>query len=276
MEKILIVDFLNVAFRGMYIHSNMTYHNEKVGGLYGFCNILFSNILKHKPNAVIFAKDGKKTHTPTGLNLLYKANRSNSIDKDYFYTSLSLINEFIAKSKIGLSIQENDTEADDIIKWLCSRLIQHNIVILSNDSDLYYLLKYKNVCIQTTKNLITDKEYRQLYGFSPELHNHYLALSGGHNNLPHPTGVGHKTAIKLVQDGLKSGDIENYLLNNCKEYDVFKRTFDFIARPIVINIDILNLLSNTVCNKFDGEDYLISKCVRLSTTQKAFDILDKK
>jgi 5'-3' exonuclease len=273
-HKILLVDHYNVALRGMHVHKDMQYHGEQTGGLYGFCNILFSNIVKHQPTEIFFVKDGKKTQrsNPNALELAYKANRKQSIDKTYFNTSLSLIDEFIAKSNIGGVLQQNDVEADYIISTACEYLISP-IVILSNDSDLFGNLRFKNVVIQTHKTTMTTSRYVETYGILPVHHNAYLALCGGHNNLPHPKGMGPKKALALIKKGMDYGDVLYTISKtlSSSDYDVFCKVYDKIRgycnAPIILSDKI------TSFNRVEAEDYLISKGVRSANTKKAFDTL---
>jgi 5'-3' exonuclease len=287
-HKILLVDHYNVALRGMHVHKDMQYHGEQTGGLYGFCNILFSNIVKHQPTEIFFVKDGKKTQrsNPNALELAYKANRKQSIDKTYFNTSLSLIDEFIAKSSIGGVLQQNDVEADYIISTTCEYLTSP-IVILSNDSDLFGNLMFKNVVIQTHKTTMTASRYVETYGILPVHHTAYLALCGGHNNLPHPKGMGPKKALALIKKGMDYGDVFYTISKtlSSSDYDVFCKVHDRITRTwgkrtwgnppvsILMPTNIPPPAFKPDLNRVEAEDFLISKGVRLANTKKAFDTL---
>jgi 5'-3' exonuclease len=112
-------------------------------------------------------------------------------------------------------IKVDEMEADDIIGTLSKLWVENNkgdVIILSNDKDLYQLLGDKVTQVITKDEEITPKFLDDNYGVKPEQWADCKAIIGelGGDNYPGVPGVGKETAYKLIkQYGSLGGVFEN-------------------------------------------------------------------
>lgn len=123
-------------------------------------------------------------------------------------------------------------EADDIIGTLANQAADNGfeVVIVSGDKDLTQLVT-ENIQVDiTVKGVSNVEEYtiensKDLLGVRPDQMVDYLGLSGDpSDNIPGVTGVGHKTAIMLLE---KYGTMEN-LYEHIDEMNKSKRKENLI------------------------------------------------
>jgi len=198
--KILVIDENNILFRMLNIHQGLLFNHKRTGGLYGFVTLLTKYVNIHKPNRVVVCTDSpplirKQEYTN------YKANRK-KLDDDFFTYSIEsrkYVQEFLQDSGI-IRWGVKGYEADDLIAAICGRYWDHEIVICSNDDDLFQVLT-SSTTIQRNKGTYTQQDFQNEYGINPIEWTIVRAMCGNHNNIP-PIykGLGVKTALKIVKD----------------------------------------------------------------------------
>src|ERR1700734_2388705 len=103
-----------------------------------------------------------------------------------------------------------EVEGDDLLAMLAKTIIhldpEAEVYIHSGDKDYYQLLQYKQV--EIIKNIkdgkiqkVTASDVLQEYGVKPKNWAKYEALAGGHNNVPHISGIGSVMAKKMLENG---------------------------------------------------------------------------
>jgi len=213
MDKLLLIDSNNLLFRTLDIHRGLLFGKKRTGGIYGFVSLLSKYINLHKPTNIIVCGDSPpliRRQEYAG----YKGSRK-KLDSDYFsyvVESRNYVDNFLDE----LGIQRwhvQGYESDDLIAGICHKYWDNQIVICSNDDDLFQLLNSTTV-IQRSKDLYTEKNFETEYKINTCEWVIVKTMSGNHNDIkPLYKGLGIKTAIKILRDK----DKWNRLLNEHTE-----------------------------------------------------------
>ena len=208
MNKILLVDGNNLIFRSFYAtaYSGVIMKNSKgfpTNALYGFINMMNKIIREEKPDYILVAFDKGKTFRHDAYTE-YKAGRSD--------TPIELKQQFpVAKEVLkamGIKYAEIDNyEADDIIgtlSYLAHVDPNFDCEIISSDKDLLQLIEDDVVVrvLKSNDSFIMDRnKFVEDYGVEPIKMIDLKALMGdSSDNIPGVSGIGEKTAIKLISE----------------------------------------------------------------------------
>lgn len=196
-----VIDGSGFLFRAYYGLPELTGNDgHNVNVLYGFTSMMIG-LLMDKPDHFVIARDAGMETVRRQNFAEYKANRPSAPDdlKRQIGATQSLVEE------LGLpSYKVPGYEADDIIYTIARdrAALGDQVTIVSSDKDLKQLIS-DNICtLDTMKKLRTDpKSFREEFGFEPALMLDYLSLIGDtSDNIPGVTGIGPKTATKLIQE----------------------------------------------------------------------------
>ena len=207
MKKILLVDGNNLVFRSYYAtaYSGVIMRNSKgfpTNALYGFINMINKIIDEEKPEYMMIAFDKGKTFRHLKYEN-YKGMRMETPD--------DLKMQFPLSRKIcevlGIKYLEIDNyEADDIIGTFAKNIESMDLdaLIISSDKDLLQLITdhIKVKLLKTQGYILMDKkEFYNTYGVEPIKMIDLKALMGdSSDNIPGVSGIGEKTAIKLLSE----------------------------------------------------------------------------
>lgn len=277
--KLMLIDLNNLIYRSSYIFPNLYHEDVYTGGIFGFIKIFCSTINRLGPDRIIICDDfppykkyakGYKFDRVKDFDVMKKIEKTKEICLKFFNN----LHIFYFKNK--------GYEADDIIADICERCSDNfdEIVIASNDSDLYQLLYLKNVILYSKSSVYTLRNFQREY---PELKENryawmfYQALCGGHNGLPKIKGIGDMKARKIVQNG------------NIRDYFPIKKQLQTILKMIRLPYDEFALTENhikileTIKNKntfsstFCANIYLKQYGIIIDNSmQKAFNHLKNK
>jgi 5'-3' exonuclease len=123
----------------------------------------------------------------------------------------------------GLSIQVENCEADDIIAYVCEKITDEEVIIVSTDRDLVQLLTDNRLFHDGrtgSAEILSESDVIQKYNLIPEYwQSHWLmarAIAGDTSDgIPGIPGIGLNTAIKYVRHLLEPFDpfeLQNTLL----------------------------------------------------------------
>jgi len=186
---------------------------EMVGAVYGFAQMLLKVLGELKPThcAVAFDKKG-----PTFRHKLfheYKANRPPTPDE--LVNQVVRVKELVEAFSIPI-FEIEGYEADDILGTLSRQAAQQDIgvVIVTGDADTMQLVSpWVSVLYPKPRRSFSDTmlydeaAVSQKYGVSPERITDLKGLVGdASDNIPGVSGIGEKTAVKLIQ---QFGSIED-------------------------------------------------------------------
>ena len=208
MEKIILVDGTNLVFRSYYAtaYSGNLMKNSKgmpTNAIFGFSNMINKIILEEKPTYMVVAFDIGKTFRHEEYKD-YKAGRSETPDE--LLIQLDKCKELLECLGIKHYALQN-YEADDIIGTfarMCDNDDNFKGTIISSDKDLLQLIS-KDVDMK----LLKSKDYirynidnfKDDWQINPENIIDLKALMGdSSDNIPGVSGIGEKTAIKLLSE----------------------------------------------------------------------------
>lgn len=203
MKKTIIIDGNSLANRAFYALPYLTdTKGNPSGAVFGFVNILIKLITEEKPDGIIAAFDHAKKTFRNELFKDYKATRKE--------TPIELREQFpviknLLKEMGILVIEQEGIEADDIIGTVVKSL-KGSKIILSGDRDLLQLISQDTQVWLTIKGVsqvskIGLKELKDNYGILPEQLTDLKGLMGdSSDNIPGVSGIGEKTAHKLIEE----------------------------------------------------------------------------
>src|SRR5690625_20451 len=233
-KKLLLIDGHSIAFRAFYaLHSQISTMRNSNGlhtnALYGFHGMLDNILEKEQPTHALVAFDAGSTTFRHEFFDEYKGGRDSmpgELSEQMPYLK-DLLDGF------GLKYYElPNYEADDIIGTLANEAASkgYEVVMLSGDKDLTQLATEDVRVSITVKGVSNVEDYtpetvKELMGVRPDQIVDYLGLSGDpSDNIPGVTGVGDKTAIKL----LDQYDTMENLYENIDEMNKSKRKENLI------------------------------------------------
>jgi DNA polymerase-1 len=171
-----------------------------VNAIHGVLSMLSTLIHDYQPSGVAIIFDARGKNFRHDLFPEYKAHRSPMPDE--LRAQIEPLHHLIQLMGLPLLVVPG-IEADDVIATLATQASAHHqeVVIATGDKDLCQLVNEKVRIIDTMKNiLLTPSKVVDKMGVPPELVVDYLTLVGDKSdNIPGVTGVGEKTAAKLLR-----------------------------------------------------------------------------
>lgn len=216
MKRALLIDGSSLIFRAFYaIRELTTKDGIYTNGVYGFLNMYFKLIEEYKPDYVMVAFDRSGPTFRKKDYDLYKANRKE--------TPSELASQFgILKNVLDLmGIKQLDLEgyeADDIVGTLSEAFSKEGIeqFLVTGDRDYLQLVDGDTRVILTKKGISDTVIYdldkiKEDFGLEPKQLIEVKGLMGdASDNIPGVSGIGEKTALKLIN---QFGSIENIYEN---------------------------------------------------------------
>lgn len=254
MNKLLILDGNSVLHRAYYALPDWRNRSgEATAGVYGFLSILLKAIEDLKPThlAVVFDHP-----SPTFRHVMYVGYQTNrekdrQISEDIWGQIEKLR---VVLDKMGISVcQVAGFEADDVIGSLCAQCLalstKCEAVVITGDRDLMQLVNDKVNLYMPLKGLsdttIVDRDkVKERLGVWPEQVIDYKALVGDESdNYPGVTGIGPKTAVKLLEEFKTFDDVvkksgNQKVINGYEGGELSKRLATIRTdAPITLNLD---------------------------------------
>ncbi|MCI5775393.1 MAG: DNA polymerase I [Aerococcus sp.] len=208
-QKLVLFDGSSLAFRAFYAIQNVDSFTNKNGlhtnALYTFHRMLTKILEDEKPDYALVAWDAGKTTFRTEKYADYKGGRKSAPDE--FREQMPYFNVML--DAFGIAHYElANYEADDIIGTLAFSVPADtfDVVIISGDKDLTQLAR-EHITVKLNRRGATEMEdytpatVQDKYGLAPEQIVDLKGLMGdSSDNYPGVTGIGEKTALKLLHD----------------------------------------------------------------------------
>lgn len=223
-------------FRHAWSHRQLFSNKRPTGAIYGAISGLCRLARTFPGAAIVFCWDGDKSKKSWRHELAstYKANRENKGGKPedwvkYVHYQIPLFGQFL-KIMGFQQFEIKGLEADDLLGILSRRAekFADRIIIYSTDRDMYQLIGGKVEVVRDTDKKkkcrpIKIKEIKAEYGVEPKDWLKFRALVGdkGDNINKAVKGVGPKTAVKLVHQGLDASQKKFPKNKELKEYKPF-------------------------------------------------------
>jgi len=214
--ELILIDGHAMAYRAYYamIRSPLTNsRGENTSAVFGFTRVIIQILNKYNPEHMAVVFDSGEPTERHEIFEEYKAHRK-PMPEDMVY-QIPVIQSLLEALGIPVMVSPG-YEADDIIATLARRESgQGNRVrIISGDKDLFQLLSDSVKMVRPSKGVNLSNEVgpeylEEKYGLAPEQITDYLALKGdSSDNIPGVSGIGEKTALKLLSE---YGSLDNIL-----------------------------------------------------------------
>lgn len=217
-KSLYVIDGHNVLYRAHYAFQQNPLINSKkrdVSVAFGFSRMLLTLLKDRNPEYMAIAFDRK---APTFRHELYKQYKLKRPPMPApIADNLSDIQAIIRA--LGIKVIEQDSyEADDLLGSIVAIFKDQpvHVYLVSKDKDMLQLVSNAVTVLSTRKGLsdlieFTRTEVIEKYGVPPEKMLDYFSMVGDAvDNVPGISGVGPKTAVKLVRE---YGTLENLYAN---------------------------------------------------------------
>lgn len=265
MKKFMLIDGSSIFYRAFYAMPPLTAPDgEPTGAVTGFANIILKLLREYNPDIAAVAMDISRKTFRTEIFSEYKGTREKMPDE--LGAQIPLYEKFC--EVVGLkTVSTENFEADDIIGTLATQAAENFFVeIVTGDRDSLQLIN-SSTRVLLTKNtkveVYDEKKFFDEYGFEPKKLVDFKGLSGDNSdNIPGVSGIGAKTATKLLQD---FGDLENILehveeIKSKKIRESLKNSADvaLMSKKLAkIICDVPNII-------FDAESFIIAPNLKLA------------
>ncbi len=184
----------------------LTKTGEPTGAVYGFVSMLLKVVAELKPTHWAIALDSSAPTFRHKQFEAYKAHRPPAPDE--LKRQFTRVRELVEAFNLP-SFEVEGYEADDILGALCRQASDQGIdtIIVTGDTDTLQLVS-PHVSVLTPRpgrtfsdTIVYDEAaVQQRYGLLPEQLTDFKGLKGDpSDNIPGVTGIGEKTATKLIQ-----------------------------------------------------------------------------
>ena len=280
MQKFMIFDGSSIFYRAFFAMPPLTSPNgEPTGAVTGFANIILKILRENNPDFAAVALDKYRKTFRAEISPDYKANRAKIPDE--LAAQFPLMKKFC--EVLGLkTVEAEGFEADDVIGTLATQAAENfSVEIVTGDRDALQLINSSTKVLLTknTKIEVYDEEkFFAEYGFEPKKLVDFKGLSGdSSDNISGVSGIGPKTATKLIQD---FGTVENILAHveeiKSKKIRENLQKFSQVAQVSKKLAEIVRDVPNVF---FDAEKFLITpdlQKVDEFCTKYAFNVAKKK
>tara|TARA_R110002020_G_scaffold131283_1_gene293570 strand:+ start:252 stop:1199 length:948 start_codon:yes stop_codon:yes gene_type:complete len=272
MDKIMIVDMLNMYYRAYIVDPSLSSNGQPIGGIKGSLKILQKLCREIKPTRVYICWDGRegsskrrKTNSsykegrkPIRLNRNVRILSEEEELKNKIWQQLRLA-EYMNSMPIS-QIMVDYTEADDVIAALCNYHKSDYKVIVSSDKDFFQLLDDTTVLYRPVqKEVLNKKSIVKKFGIHPRNFALARAICGDRSdNLGGIKGAGLKTIAKRFS-----------FLSEDKDYTLqdLKDACDNTENKLKIHSDILE------SEKLISENYKIMQLYAPPISIKTADVI---
>jgi DNA polymerase I len=217
MPTLALIDGHSIAYRAFFAlpEDLATSSGQVTNAVYGFTRMLIKLLGDHHPDALAVAWDVGRQTFRSERYPEYKAQRTAS--PDTFKSQLPLMREVLDALGI-VQVQREGYEADDVIASLSEQASVGgwDVLIVTGDRDAFQLVDDHRRILYTRRGIsdvvVADAAYvEERYGIPPATYVQRAALCGDtSDNLPGVSGVGDKTAAKLLtQYGSLEGIFEH-------------------------------------------------------------------
>lgn len=205
-DKIMIIDGNSILFRAFYAMPPLkTKKGQYTNAVYGFLSMMYKLLDDYSPEYICVAFDPKKPTFRHEQYSEYKAGRAKAPDE--LVQQFELIRTVLNTHSIKC-IEIEGFEADDVAGTMSKLSVQNGIdvYLVTSDKDYLQLVDDKVKVILTKKGATNTKEMDRNaifedYEITPEEFVDLKALMGDQSdNIPGVSGVGEKTAIKLIKE----------------------------------------------------------------------------
>lgn len=254
LETIMLIDGNSLVHRAFHaIPPLSTSTGLPTNAVYGFTSMLLKLLAKEQPGRIAVAFDiGKKTFRHNDYDQ-YKAHRNPTPDD--LQRQFPIVKEILRAMRIMI-FESEGYEADDLIGTLSAKA-EHaglNTLIVTGDRDILQLVSPLTRVMLTKKGISEIDQYDEgkvwdKYGITPRQLIDLKGMTGDpSDNVPGITGIGEKTAIRLLREYGSLAEIlahvdeltgrAGQLFKKSGQQAEFSRQLVTICRDVPVEIDM--------------------------------------
>ncbi len=262
----LLIDGNNLAWRSHYTLGEMRYGKEQVGVIYGVLrDIVFLQKNLHVDHVAVCFDHGKNKRLE--IYPQYRKHRKPKTPAEKKARAavgdqlLALRTEILPRLGLKNVLFQEGYEADDVIASVCQN--HENIIIASNDKDLYQLLR-EDVMVWNYKHWVTEDHFRNEYNVDPSLWPYVKAIAGCvSDNVKGIRGVGEITALKHVKGSLGANTQTFKAIMSFGGQSAIDKNLKLVKLPFpgcdsfnLIKDEINSLAWDNVCDEYGFESLI--------------------
>ncbi len=185
-----------------------SHKGRQVGIVFGFMRSLLSLSKMFSTNRFIFCWDSRKSLRKIEFPGYKKRKEKSDEEKIRFLEVFKQMGELREQVLPRFGFKNNflscGYEADDLIAQICQDRLDEEIVVISNDNDLFQILSNNHIMYDIKKKArYTHKDFTKEYGILPMQWVDVKGLAGCiGDKVPGVPGVGVKTAIRYIEGTL--------------------------------------------------------------------------
>jgi DNA polymerase I len=206
VQGLYLLDGYSIIYRGYFAFLRrplLSPAGRNVSSVFVFFRTILQLLRDRSPGMLAVAMDSRVPTFRHERYPAYKANREKAPDD--LHAQVPVIEEILAALRVSC-VRADGYEADDVIATLAERCRRSALPcwILSGDKDILQLIGGNVRLLAQEKGSSALEEYTrervfELRGVYPERIVDYLALAGdASDNVPGVSGIGEKTAVKLL------------------------------------------------------------------------------
>ena len=268
-DRILFIDGLNLFFRNFAVMNMVNPDGVHIGGLGGFFRSLGAMIRQIDPTQVYVVFDGAgSANNRKNINPLYKSGRDlqritnwdafddKQDEDDSKVDQMVRVIQYLKTLPVK-TVSIDKVEADDIISYLCNKVInkpEDKAFIVSSDKDFIQLVN-DNVIVYRPmeKEYYTEQTVIDKYKMSPKnFILHKTLLGDNSDKIKGVKGLGEKGIYKkfpeLMERDMDLQDIFNICESKFKDHVVYARVLQNMDE-IENNYKIMNLENPMISDK---------------------------
>jgi len=227
MNKILLIDANYLGHRARYTTGPLSYKGRPTGVIFGFLNQLFTLAKKTVPDEVVFVWDSRRSLRKEAYSFYKNKSKTHNDEGpdrellDAFKQFQELKRDILPQLGFANNFVQSGYEADDIIASIVQQ-DKGNFTVATSDNDLLQLLDHCQIYNLGKDKYITRQNFVEDYGIRPIQWAEVKKIAGcSSDNVPGVQGVGEKTAIKYLREGLST---------KTKTYTTIRSSSDIIER----------------------------------------------
>ncbi len=279
MKKIIIIDSHAVLHKAFHaLPPLLNKEGKPTGAIYGFLLLFFKLLKEIKPDYIIAVFDYPAPTFRHKRYKGYKAKRKKAPQE--LYDQINETKQLLKALPVKV-LEEKGFEADDLIATLVKVLNKKNLetIIASGDLDVLQLVNKKTKAYILKKGinqaiLYNIQEVEKKYqGLQPKQLTDFRALRGdASDNIPGVSGIGEKTAIKLLkkynnlEEILKKEPLDKKMALLSKELAKLRNNVNIkinlndCSEKLIKKDNLINLLEqkgfNSLVKRFNGSENL--------------------
>jgi len=205
---LLLLDVSNLCFRHYFALPKLMHDDAPTAVLFGFLRELVSLSERFRSVRFVFAFDSgvslRKKACPTYKSNRHSAEREEVKRRELIGEQINNLRDILSDLGYANVFGAKGYEADDVIASISLDNVEDDVVIVSNDRDLYQLLD-RGTSIWNGKYTVDLETFEREWKIPPHLWATVKAIAGCLTDCVEGIrGVGEKTAAKYIRDELKS------------------------------------------------------------------------